>query len=114
MQRAASEREEDAAKARRLAELRTPAKPKREEGGFFGIKRPQTCETSYDCDAPLVCCDLIVASVCCGGGMLVGAPPDPIYQPRAIPIPVEKDSPFPPGINPPTGGGSAPQYPPGM
>ena len=39
--------------------------------------------------------------------MLVGAPPDPIYQPRAIPIPVEKDSPFPPGM----GGGGAPKYP---
>lgn len=55
----------------------------------------------------MVCCDLLVASVCCNGGILVGPPPDPALQRRAIPIPVEKDSPFPPGM----GGGGAPKYP---
>jgi len=107
MQRAARERAEDAEKARRLADLRSPPKEKK-KGGLFGLSGPQECETSYDCDAPMVCCDLLVASVCCNGGILVGPPPDPSLQRRAIPIPVEKDSPFPPGMG---GGGGAPQYP---
>ena len=106
MQKAAREREEDAAKQRRLQELRAPKKE--EKKGFFGALGPQQCETSYDCDAPLVCCDLIVASVCCSGGLMVGAP-NPALQPRAIPVPVEKDSPFPPGM--PGGNSNPPQYP---
>lgn len=106
MQKAAREREEDAAKARQLEELRTPKKKK---AGWFDFGGPQQCETSYDCDEPMVCCDLIVASVCCNGGIMIPTGGDPALQRQAIPIPVEKDSPFPPGY--PGGQGGAPQYP---
>jgi hypothetical protein len=91
MQRAARERAEDAEKARRIADMRSPPKKK---DGLFGLSSPQQCETSYECDAPMVCCDLIVLSVCCSGGILTGLP-GPSLQRRAIPIPVEEDSPFP-------------------
>jgi len=114
MQRAAREREEDAEKARRLAELRAPKNEKKKKGGLFGFSGPQECETSYDCDAPMVCCDLLMAKVCCSGGMMVPrASPEMELQRRAIPIPVEKDSPFPPGFPGPggSGAGGAPKYP---
>ena len=67
----------------------------------------QECETSYDCDAPMVCCDLIVASVCCSGGMRAPSSQEGVLQRQLIPIPVEKDdnSGLPPGV---PGGGSAP------
>ena len=41
-----------------------------------------------------LCCDLLVARVCCSAGMMVGAP-QPGLQGSLIPIPVEKDEPFP-------------------
>ena len=49
----------NAEKARRLADLRTP-KQEEEAGGwnpFRALKGRglQQCETSYDCDAPMVC-----------------------------------------------------------
>mmetsp|Transcript_37600 Transcript_37600/g.117818 ORF Transcript_37600/g.117818 Transcript_37600/m.117818 type:complete len:137 (-) Transcript_37600:486-896(-) len=70
MERAAREREEDAAKARELAELRR-GREEEKRGRFFNpfesVSAPQQCESSYDCEAPMVCCDLIVASVCCSG-----------------------------------------------
>ena len=92
MQRAARERSEDEAKRQRLAELRTP---KEEKKDLFGLSAPQQCETSYDCEAPMVCCDLLFATVCCTGGLLIptadrtgtGA-----LQRQAIPIPVERDN----------------------
>lgn len=104
MQKAERERAEDAEKARRLDELRSPRK-QQGKSGFFGLDGPQECETSYDCDHPLVCCDLIVASVCCSGGLMIPQRADPVLQRQAIPVPVEKDSPFPPGVN------SPPKYP---
>jgi len=111
MQRAERERAEDAEKARRLAELRTQKQEQQQGGGLggiFGMSGPQQCETSFDCDAPMVCCDLLVASVCCSGGMMIPKRgPEASLQRQAIPIPVEKDSPFPPGVNVPTPG----QYP---
>ena len=55
---------------------------------------PQQCETSFDCEPPEVCCDLLVARVCCDGGMLI--PSVPQVQLQAIPIPVD-DEPFLPG-----------------
>ena len=62
----------------------------------------------------MVCCDLLMAKVCCSGGMMVPrASPEMELQRRAIPIPVEKDSPFPPGFPGPggSGAGGAPKYP---
>jgi len=104
MQRAARERAEDAARAERLAAQRAPdTKPP----SLFGLSAPQSCETSFDCEQPLVCCDLLFTSVCCAGGM--GIPiVDGAYraqaQLQAIPIPVEKgDRPPSPG-GPPAGG----------
>merc|ERR1719491_338664 len=107
MQRAAREREEDAEEARRLAELRAPKEEKKSGWSPFAFKKPQECETSYDCDAPMVCCDLIVASVCCSGGMRAPSSQEGVLQRQLIPIPVEKDdnSGLPPGV---PGGGSAP------
>ena len=58
---------------------------------------PQQCESNYDCEAPLVCCDLIVASVCCSSGMMIGPPQRavPQMQRQEIPVPVDDDN-FPP------------------
>ena len=54
------------------------------------MRSTEPCETSYDCDAPSVCCDLLFTSVCCDSGLLIPTT-DPAMQPRAIPIPVEGD-----------------------
>jgi hypothetical protein len=114
MQRAAREREEDAEKARRLADLRAPKEEKGSGGGWNpfsnAFKKPQECETSYDCDAPMVCCDLIVASVCCSGGQRASNQQGQM-QGQLIPIPVEVDKPLP---GDPRGGSTPPQYPNGF
>ena len=34
--------------------------------------KPDGCETNYDCERPMVCCDLIVARVCCSSGLGLG------------------------------------------
>lgn len=97
MERAARERAEDAEVVQRRRELSTPAA--KGGGGFFSnlfsadLSGPQSCETNYDCEAPLVCCDLVVASVCCSSGMFVGPPPQMQRQLIPIPIPVDDDSP---------------------
>jgi len=92
LQRAARERAEDADKARKLAELRTPAAEQR-KGGFLGVSLPTPCETSYDCERPEVCCDLLFGSVCCGGGLMIPTTDaQKALQPQAIPIPVEADN----------------------
>ena len=66
---------------------------------FGGMQKglPQACESSWDCDSPLVCCDLLVASVCCDGGLFIPVRQDPMTQGSMvpIPIPVEPDEPFP-------------------
>jgi len=93
MERAAREREEMAAEAKRLKELRTPKEAKKKGGRSFNLGL-QTCETNFDCERPLICCDLAVAKFCCGGGMMIGVPP-PSLQRVPIPIPVRKDPPFP-------------------
>jgi len=106
MQRAARERAEDADKARQLAALRAPnPKDKAERGGLFGaFSMPQPCDTSYDCERPEVCCDLLFGSVCCSAGLMMPVRDSPpgMLQPQAIPIPVERD-------NDGFGGGSAPR-----
>jgi len=102
MERAARERREMAAEAARLKELRTPKTEKK--GPFsFGLPSfgPQSCESNYDCERPLVCCDLVVARVCCSSGMMIGMP-QPSLQEIPIPIPVERDDgPYPPYPTPP-------------
>jgi len=110
MQRAAREREEDAERARQLAALRAPkptAKPER-RGLFGAFSMPQPCDTSYDCERPEVCCDLLFGSVCCSAGLMTpvrDSPPGGMLQRQAIPIPVERD-------DGPLGGaaGDAPRY----
>mmetsp|Transcript_54505 Transcript_54505/g.90383 ORF Transcript_54505/g.90383 Transcript_54505/m.90383 type:complete len:397 (+) Transcript_54505:28-1218(+) len=99
MQRAARERAEEAEKQRRLSELRGGLNKKPRGGlkALLGIEGPQTCESSYDCDAPLVCCDLLVASVCCSGGLMIPLAPEPALQPQAIPIPVDRGPQAPQG-----------------
>merc|ERR1712100_834390 len=89
LQRAAREQEEMAQEAKRLQKLRTPKE--QQTVGWFGVSQPQACETSYDCDRPMVCCDLLFTAVCCNGGMMIPTT-DPIMQPQAIPIPVERDT----------------------
>eukprot|EP00308_Calcidiscus_leptoporus_P016959 CAMPEP_0119403912 /NCGR_PEP_ID=MMETSP1334-20130426/143626_1 /TAXON_ID=127549 /ORGANISM="Calcidiscus leptoporus, Strain RCC1130" /LENGTH=380 /DNA_ID=CAMNT_0007427863 /DNA_START=437 /DNA_END=1579 /DNA_ORIENTATION=- len=110
MQRAARERAEDAEKARNLAEAN---EPKKEEGFgalFASLRAPQPCESSYDCEAPMVCCDLLVASVCCTGGLMIPARPEPALQRQAIPIPVERDAPLGPQTPQYPGGGAGGMY----
>ena len=104
MQRAARERREDEEKRQRIAALREP-KAAESPKNLFGLTAPQACETSYDCESPMVCCDLLFASVCCTGGMLIPTTDggqQGSMQRQAIPIPVERDGPE---------GGAAPRYP---
>ena len=114
VERAARERGEDAAKAARLKELRTPIGATKKSGGLPGflagkMKTPASCETNFDCDRPMVCCDLIVAKVCCSSGMMIGVPQQGEGELGLqgslipIPIPVEKDEPFPGARNAPQG-----------
>ena len=98
MERAARERAED---AEMVAQRRRGAKG----GGanlfsnLLNTVAPQQCESNYDCEAPLVCCDLIVASVCCSSGMMIGPPqravPQMQRQEIPVPVPVDDDN-FPP------------------
>jgi len=100
LERAARERAEDAAKQQRLRDLRTPKTAPKSGVDLFGLTGPQSCETSYDCDAPMVCCDLLFATVCCTGGLLIPTADRRMQgslQRQAIPIPVERDrAPQPP------------------
>jgi len=106
MERAARERAEDADKARKLAELRMP---KMDENRRKLFSLPQPCESSFDCEQPEVCCDLLFGSVCCSGGLLVPKRTDPALQEQAIPIPVpvDRDGGLPPGLR---GGNFPPRY----
>lgn len=76
----------------------TPKNREKETKGGNILGFVQTCETSYDCESPQVCCDLFFGKICCGGGLMIPANPQPV--PIPIPIPVERD-PYP----------SPPQYP---
>jgi len=112
MVRAAREQAEMAAERAALTELRKPAKEQKRAAFPFNpfsseSGSPQQCESSYDCDSPLVCCDLIITSVCCSGGMLIPTKSAPQrMQEQMIPIPVERNRPAPGG-----GGGMPPNYP---
>jgi hypothetical protein len=89
LERAARERREDSEKAAALEALRAPRRERRREDAGFSLDRlaPDTCESHFDCDAPLVCCDLLIARVCCSAGARVG----PRRAGALIPIPVESD-----------------------
>lgn len=111
MERAARERAEDKAKEdlRRSTMRDLFEEP---DNGPFGLRSliPQTCETNYDCERPMVCCDLLVTSVCCKSGLMVGKAVEP--QLRAIPIPIpvdDNEKGLPPGL----GGGPNPKGPDG-
>ena len=97
--RAARERQEDADEAARLTALRTPPPSLEKKSGGFGLpdfltsmKTPDSCETNYDCERPMVCCDLVVARVCCSSGMGLGPQQkgEMELQGQLIPIPIEK------------------------
>ena len=92
MERAARERAEDEEK--RLARLARAQDAEDAQGkGLFGVSAPQQCETSYDCEAPMVCCDLLFASVCCAGGLMIPTTDSRLpgaLQRQAIPVPVER------------------------
>ena len=70
----------------RLKALRTP--PADEKSGGFGLPgfltgmRRDACETNYDCERPMVCCDLLVARVCCSSGLGIGSSPSPSIRTR--------------------------------
>ena len=69
----------------------------RQMKNMFGVSLPQQCETSYDCERPDVCCDLLFGSFCCSGGLMIPeVTREKALQRQAIPIPVEvdKDLPF--------------------
>jgi hypothetical protein len=108
MQRAARERAEMAEeKELRTRQAKLKEQPKRAASPFnpFALESPQFCQSSYDCEAPMVCCDLIVASVCCSGGMMIPTKsPNQRMQEQLIPIPVERDPPN-------QGAGLPPNYP---
>ena len=108
MERAARERAEDAEKAQRLEELRSQSADER-QSTLFGVSMPQQCETSYDCERPDVCCDLLFSKVCCNGGLMIPTSDGAAaLQRQAIPIPVEKDQPRFPN---PGQGNLPPNYP---
>jgi len=90
MERAAREQVEDAERAERLTALRSAAVPPAKKGLFSSLlsSAPQTCESNDDCERPLVCCDLVVASICCSSGMMIGPPQASALQRQAIPIPI--------------------------
>lgn len=90
MERAAREQVEDAERAERLTALRSAAVPPAKKGLFSSLlsSAPQTCESNDDCERPLVCCDLVVASICCSSGMMIGPPQSSALQRQAIPIPI--------------------------
>ena len=57
---------------------------------FFGLlasAAPQGCETNFDCDRPMVCCDLNVfgasTRICCSNGQMANS-----MAPQMVPIPV--------------------------
>jgi len=111
MERAARERAEDAERAERLREIRTPRGARGKGGGlaeFLSSVSPQSCESNYDCERPLVCCDLVVASICCSSGMMIGAPQSQLQQ-QAIPIPIPVEE----NASPPRDGRGDAGYPAG-
>ena len=57
-------------------------KPNKFINWIKSLKPPEECETIWDCDDGLYCCDFIVTKVCCSDGLMT-----PIAE--YIPIPIE-------------------------
>jgi len=114
MERAARERAEDSEKVRRLSELRSPRAEEKRPGLLGSLKlprAPESCESNYDCERPLVCCDLVVARVCCSSGHMIGAPPPSVgLQPEPVRVPVD-DGPWDGGRGAGAPGGGGNGYP---
>ncbi len=73
MERAARERCELEAKAASVASsAKRDLYGDKERKGFLGALVVESCKSNFDCDRPMTCCDLFVAKVCCGGGVLAG------------------------------------------
>ena len=71
---------------------------------FGGMQKglPQACESSWDCDSPMVCCDLLVASVClCDGGLFIPVRQGPMGQGSMVPIPIPVEPDEPNALPPP-------------
>jgi len=100
MQRAARERQEMASESAARQAMRAPRGEAAPRGGLFGFgalleeSLPQACETSFDCEAPMVCCDLMVTKVCCSSGIMVGQPRASLQE-QLVAIPVQADDPRP-------------------
>lgn len=66
---------------------------KKKRGNFLknmmGDVLTDTCESNYDCERPMVCCDFMFKKVCCASGMKVmnGIPGE--MQPLRVPIPAK-------------------------
>jgi hypothetical protein len=84
---------------RRQAAAATAAEmsKKKEEGDdnvfkkLFGNALENTCESNYDCERPLVCCDFGFKKTCCFSGARVVD-----GMPAMVPVPVETGYPGPP------------------
>jgi hypothetical protein len=74
------------------AEDKAPrAKEKKPPRPLFKPKSAlEFCETNYECEYPLFCCDLLLTKVCCSNGAFAPAPQGPI----PIPIPIPIDDPW--------------------
>lgn len=80
--------------ARQMAAAELAAEEKKKKRGNFlrnmmGDIMTDTCESNYDCERPMVCCDFVFKKVCCASGMKVmnGIPGQ--MQPLRVPVPVE-------------------------
>lgn len=72
------------------AELAAQEK-KKKRGNFLrnmmGDVLTDTCESNFDCERPMVCCDFVFKKVCCASGMKVGNGIPGEMQTLRVPIP---------------------------
>lgn len=66
---------------------------KKKRGSFLknmmGDVLTDTCESNYDCERPMVCCDFMFKKVCCASGMKVMNFVPGQMQPLRVPIPAK-------------------------
>jgi hypothetical protein len=74
---------------------------------LFGQVLQDTCESNYDCERPMVCCDFGVKKMCCASGLpVLNAPPQ--YATVPVPQGIEDDGyGYPPGRGGGGGGGGS-------
>ncbi|GKZ01399.1 hypothetical protein MPSEU_001090700 [Mayamaea pseudoterrestris] len=66
---------------------------------LFGQALKDTCETNYDCERPMVCCDFGITKKCCSSGMrVVDGPPQ--YATVPVPQGIDDEYGYPPGRGP--------------